>query len=86
MYAGMGVMDKWNGVGAMSKTLIDLDDDLIDRAAEFLGTKTKKDTVNGALAEYVKLNLRIRFGERLASGGLPDLADPEVMAEVRGRG
>lgn len=66
----------------MSKTLIDLDDDLIDRAAKFLGTKTKKDTVNGALAEYVKLNLRIRFGERLASGGLPDLADPEVMAKA----
>ena len=70
----------------MAKTLVDLDDDLVARAAEFLGTKTKKDTVNGALAEYVKLNLRIRFGERLASGGLPDLADPEVMAEVRGRG
>lgn len=66
----------------MSKTLIDLDDELLAQAAEFLGTKTKKDTVNGALTEYVKFKLRMSFGERLASGGLPDLGDPELMAQA----
>ncbi|MDQ3885946.1 MAG: hypothetical protein M3308_02770 [Actinomycetota bacterium] len=50
----------------MSKTL----NDLVDSAV--FDTKTKKD----------KLNLRIRFGERLASGGLPDLVNPDVMAKA----
>lgn len=66
----------------MSKTLIDLDDELLAQAAELLGTKTKKDTVNRALSEYVKFRLRMSLGERLASGGLPDLADPETMARA----
>lgn len=66
----------------MSKTLIDLDDELLAQAAEFLGTKTKKETVNGALSEYVKFKLRMSFGERVASGGLPDLGEPEVMAQA----
>lgn len=63
----------------MSKTLIDLDDALLAQAAELLGTKTKKDTVNRALSEYVRFRLRLSFGERLASGRLPDLADPQIM-------
>lgn len=66
----------------MSKTLIDLDEELLAQAAELLGTKTKKDTVNRALSEYVKFRLRMSLGERLASGGLPDLADPEIMAQA----
>ncbi|MEO7193720.1 MAG: type II toxin-antitoxin system VapB family antitoxin [Pseudonocardiaceae bacterium] len=66
----------------MSKTLIDLDDELLAQAAELLGTTTKKDTVNRALSEYVKFRLRVSFGERLVSGGLPDLADPAVMAQA----
>lgn len=66
----------------MSKTLIDIDEKLLTQAAEFLGTTTKKDTVNRALGEYVKLQLRLRHIERLASGGLPDLADPEVMKDA----
>jgi Arc/MetJ family transcription regulator len=66
----------------MSKTLLDLDDELLAQAAELLGTKTKKDTVNRALSEYVKYRLRMSFGVRLASGELPDLADPEIMAQA----
>ena len=38
----------------MSKVLIDIDDEALDRAAEILGTKTKKDTVNTALHETVQ--------------------------------
>ncbi|WP_370063373.1 type II toxin-antitoxin system VapB family antitoxin [Streptacidiphilus sp. MAP5-3] len=35
----------------MAKTLIDLDDEALAFAAEALGTRTKKDTVNAALRE-----------------------------------
>ncbi len=66
----------------MAKTLIDLDDELLAQAAELLCTTTKKDTVNRALAEYIKYRLRISLGERLSSGELPDLADPDIMARA----
>ncbi|WP_370110004.1 type II toxin-antitoxin system VapB family antitoxin [Streptacidiphilus sp. MAP12-33] len=35
----------------MAKTLIDLDEEALAFAAEVLGTRTKKDTVNAALRE-----------------------------------
>ncbi|MGP3968979.1 type II toxin-antitoxin system VapB family antitoxin [Streptomyces sp. 6N223] len=35
----------------MSKTVIDIDDEALADAAEILGTRTKKDTVNAALRE-----------------------------------
>ncbi|MER5930607.1 type II toxin-antitoxin system VapB family antitoxin [Streptomyces sp. NPDC002054] len=35
----------------MAKTVIDLDEEALALAARALGTKTKKDTVNAALAE-----------------------------------
>lgn len=37
----------------MAKTLIDIDDDLLEAAREVLGTSTKKDTVNAALLEVL---------------------------------
>lgn len=37
----------------MSKTLIDLDPELVEAAASVLGTKTKKDTVTAALRAAV---------------------------------
>lgn len=64
----------------MSTTQIDLDQDLLARAARVLGTKTKKDTVNEALRTVVERDARRRHVDELASGALPDLADPEVMA------
>ncbi len=66
----------------MSKTLIDVDDELLTDAAQVLGTVTKKDTVNRALAEAVALARRRQHVRRLIEGGLPDLADPEVMARA----
>lgn len=63
----------------MSRTLIDLDDDLLAQAAAVLGTGTKKDTVNSALGEVVRAELRRRHLDDLATGRLPDLADPDVM-------
>jgi Arc/MetJ family transcription regulator len=64
----------------MSTTQIDLDQDLLTRAAGILGTTTKKDTVNEALRRVVQSELRRRHVDELADGALPDLADPEVMA------
>ena len=64
----------------MSTTQIDLDQDLLARAARVLGTKTKKDTVNEALRTVVEQEARRRHVDELAGGALPDLADPEVMA------
>lgn len=66
----------------MSKTLIDVDDELLTNAAQVLGTNTKKDTVNRALAEAVALDRRREHLRRLAEGGLPDLADPEIMTQA----
>jgi Arc/MetJ family transcription regulator len=34
----------------VTKTIIDIDDEMLERASEALGTSTKKDTVNRALA------------------------------------
>lgn len=63
----------------MTKTLVDVDDHNLAEAGRLLGTKTKKDTVNAALAEVVAAAARRRDLARLCANGLPDLADPEVM-------
>ena len=64
----------------MATTQIDLDQDLLRQAAEVLGTATKKATVNEALRRVVQDELRRRHVEELASGALPDLSDPDIMA------
>lgn len=66
----------------MTKTLIDIDDDLLAEAMEVFGTKTKKDTVNHALSDAVRQSRVNAMVERLAQGGLPDLADEDVMASA----
>ena len=63
----------------MAKTLIDIDDELLTQAAVHLGTATKKDTVNAALALVVRAAAFDAFSEFVAEGGLADLSDPEVM-------
>ncbi|MBA2507802.1 MAG: type II toxin-antitoxin system VapB family antitoxin, partial [Nocardioidaceae bacterium] len=42
----------------MTKTLIDVDPDLLRQAKDALATDTKKATVNAALAEVVSLHAR----------------------------
>jgi Arc/MetJ family transcription regulator len=63
----------------MTKTLIDVDDEQLTAAAKVLNTETKKDTVNAALRMVTALAARRRDLQRLSSGGLPDLADEDVM-------
>ena len=57
----------------MSRTLIDTNDELLERARAVLGTGTKKDRVNAALAQVVALDARRQFLDDARRG---DLADP----------
>lgn len=63
----------------MTKRLVDIDDELLARAREFLGSRTIKETVNGALDEYCRWQLRLRHFERLQTMEGLDLDKPEVM-------
>lgn len=69
----------------MTKRLVDIDDDLLGRAREALGTTTLKDTVNSALAEVVTIAHRrqlTREDLKLFAEATRDLGDPEVMARA----
>jgi Arc/MetJ family transcription regulator len=63
----------------MAKTPIDVDEEYLAAAQQALHTRTKKDTVNAALRTVAALAARRRDLQRLASGGLPDLEDEQVM-------
>jgi Arc/MetJ family transcription regulator len=63
----------------MTRTVINLDEELCAQAAEILGTTTKVGTVDAALRELVARHQRREFLDWLAAGNLPDLADPEIM-------
>jgi Arc/MetJ family transcription regulator len=61
---------------AMVKTPIEIDEDALAVAAEVLGTKTKKDTVNAALREVGQRLERLRalaqLGEMADRGDFDD--------------
>ena len=53
----------------MTKVLVDVDDDALAEASALMGTKTKKDTINGALRETVQRLRRAQALARLAEMG-----------------
>lgn len=64
----------------MAKTLVDIDDKLLDDAAAVLGTKTKKDTVTAALDQAVRNKRKQELINQFVEGdGYPDLGNPEIM-------
>lgn len=63
----------------MTKKLVDIDETVLAHAAEVLGARTMKDTVNQALAEVVRLGARRAHAARLAGMEDMDLADERVM-------
>jgi Arc/MetJ family transcription regulator len=67
------------------KTVIDIDDEALELAARELGTTTKKDTVNAALAFVANRRRRIEelLGDPLALGVGPDIGDEEIMMQAR---
>ncbi|WP_326599316.1 type II toxin-antitoxin system VapB family antitoxin [Streptomyces sp. NBC_01803] len=60
----------------MTRTVVDIDDELLAQAAEVFGTSTKVATVNAALEDAIKRRKRASFLGWLAEGGLPDLTGP----------
>lgn len=62
----------------MTRTLVDIDDAALAAAAAELGTTTKVETVNRALAEIAARPKRRAFLEELRDAD-DDLLDPEVM-------
>ena len=60
------------------RTVIDVDDEALAAAAKVLGTKTKVDTVNRALALVAGRPERLALLDALDAAAV-DLADPEVM-------
>ena len=62
------------------KTSVEINEDLLAAARRILGTKTVKDTIEGALREVVKAEARRLEVEALTQMKGLDLADAEVMA------
>lgn len=67
----------------MSRTTIDIDDEKLAEAAIELGTTSKIDTVNAALAFAADRRHRARAFADPMIWGSPDLADEGLRAEAR---
>ena len=65
----------------MTKTLIDIDDDLLEAARSALGTVTKKDTVHAALQSVLTARQRIDAVAELTSWGQPQEPWTEDMRD-----
>ena len=64
----------------MSKTSVDIDDDLLDQTRNLLGTSSIRETVHRALLEVVRAAARREEVEALVTMDGLDLADEEVMS------
>ncbi len=65
------------------KRLVDIDDDLLERARSIAGTDTIKETVNAALQRLVDDERVLRHIERLRGSGALDLARIEEARRPR---
>ncbi|MER5619940.1 type II toxin-antitoxin system VapB family antitoxin [Streptosporangium sp. NPDC002544] len=65
----------------MSRTMIDLDDDLLAEVAKALGTGTKKETVNAALREVLENRRRALALARLRGAASEGAFDLEIFDE-----
>ena len=64
----------------MSRTIIEIDNELLAEAAAIFKTKTKSATVNAALQTAVNQERRREFADWLIAGGLPGLTEPAGSA------
>lgn len=67
------ISDEWRR--RVARTVLDLDDKLLMKAADILGTSKKVATVNAALADVVKRRRREAFAARVKAGGMTDDGD-----------
>lgn len=65
----------------MSRTVIDLDDDLVADVAKALGTSTKKETVNTALREVLENRRRALALTRLRGAAAEGAFDLEMLED-----
>ena len=67
----------------MTRTLLDLDGQLLAQAMRVSGRPTKVATVTLALEELVRRRRGLELGELLRSGIAADLDDPAVVAAAQ---
>ncbi|MEU9704824.1 type II toxin-antitoxin system VapB family antitoxin [Streptomyces sp. NPDC047981] len=65
----------------MSNLYVEVDDDALAEAAEILGTKTKKDTVNAALLEVAQRHKRLRALEALTA--MAERGDFDILMDKK---
>ena len=65
------------------KTLVDIDDEVLERARELSGISTKKGVIAVALEEMVRRLELDQYTEFVLSGAVDDLADPEVIRSAQ---
>ncbi|MEO3785238.1 type II toxin-antitoxin system VapB family antitoxin [Actinocorallia sp. B10E7] len=65
----------------MSRTVIDLDDDLLTEVAKALGTSTKKETVNTALREVLENRRRALALTRLRAHAAEGAFDLDLFED-----
>lgn len=70
------------GYPASVKTTIDVDKELAARAAEILGTKSLRETVDAALEEVIAAFHRNRLADAILDGTL-SVPTPEELARLR---
>ncbi|AYG81594.1 hypothetical protein DWB77_03754 [Streptomyces hundungensis] len=67
----------------MSRTVIDLDDDLVAEVSKALGTSTKKETVNTALREVLDGRRRALALTRLRAASSEGAFDLDLLEDKR---
>src|SRR5262245_60209044 len=71
-----------SGRAEMTKMSIDIDQDLLTAAAEILGTKTKKETVNAALREVAAQQRRVEAFDELTEMVTSGALDPSALEDA----
>ncbi|MCY4156163.1 MAG: type II toxin-antitoxin system VapB family antitoxin [Gammaproteobacteria bacterium] len=66
----------------MRKTSVDIDERLVEQAKALLGTLSIKETINVALQEIVRMDMRRQEIRALARMDGLDLADAKAMAKA----
>ncbi len=67
----------------MRRTSLEIDEERLSRAQQVLGTKGVKDTVDRALGEVVRADLRRRLAERIRTGDGIDRTEQLLEASRR---
>lgn len=67
----------------MTKTLIDVDDELLEQAMRLTGATTKKAAVNAALAQTVRRGEALGYIDMLRNGVASELDDADVIADAQ---